>query len=199
MRTMPAPSCELILICFSSFPKQPIWWWDRVSAYYIESDWTRSSWLKIEKIHVDLDGGRFFFNAVKEGDSVVFAADDEAESHLWVMALYRATGQSHKPAPPLTPSGKSSTIAKIQGGIPLSSLLPPTMMILPSNCSTTSKLITMTRHGSCSQTRNGGIHLGRPGQVWSFAPFQTGPDADAGFPVERPFRFFGRTRFSLFS
>ena len=66
----------------------------------------------------DLDGGRFFFNAVKEGDSVVFAADDEAESHLWVMALYRATGQSHKPAPPLTPAtqGKSSTIAKIQGG-----------------------------------------------------------------------------------
>ena len=64
----------------------------------------------------DLDGGRFFFNAVKEGDSVVFAADDEAESHLWVMALYRATGQSHKPTPPLTPSGKSSTIAKIQGG-----------------------------------------------------------------------------------
>ncbi len=68
----------------------------------------------------DLDGGRFFFNAVKEGDSVVFAADDEAESHLWVMALYRATGQSHKPAPPLTPSGKSSTIAKIQGGTLLS-------------------------------------------------------------------------------
>lgn len=68
-------------------------------------------------MRIDLDGGRFFFNAVKEGDSVVFAADDEAESHLWVMALYRATGQSHKPAPPVTPSGKSSTIAKIQGGI----------------------------------------------------------------------------------
>ena len=68
----------------------------------------------------DLDGGRFFFNAVKEGDSIVFAADDEAESHLWVMALYRATGQSHKPTPPLTPAtqGKSSTIAKIQGGNP---------------------------------------------------------------------------------
>lgn len=67
----------------------------------------------------DLDGGRFFFNAVKEGDSVVFAADDEAESHLWVMALYRATGQSHKPTPPLTPQtqGKSSTITKIQGGL----------------------------------------------------------------------------------
>lgn len=46
----------------------------------------------------------------------MFAADDEAESHLWVMAMYRATGQSHKPTPPLTPSGKSSTIAKIQGG-----------------------------------------------------------------------------------
>ena len=47
---------------------------------------------------------------------MVFAADDEAESHLWVMALYRATGQLHKPTPPLTPaSGKSSTMAKIQG------------------------------------------------------------------------------------
>ena len=73
----------------------------------------------------DLDGGRFFFNAVKEGDSVVFAADDEAESHLWVMALYRATGQSHKPAPPLTPQtqGKSSTMAKIQGGLHFMSLV----------------------------------------------------------------------------
>lgn len=67
-------------------------------------------------MHADLEGGRFFFNAVKEGDSVVFACDDEAESHLWVMALYRATGQSHKPTPPLTPAGKSSSMVKLQGG-----------------------------------------------------------------------------------
>ncbi|ODM95924.1 Calcium-dependent secretion activator [Orchesella cincta] len=63
----------------------------------------------------DLEGGRFFFNAVKEGDSVLFACDDENESHLWVMAMYRATGQAHKPAPPLTPAAKNSTISKIQG------------------------------------------------------------------------------------
>ena len=64
----------------------------------------------------DLEGGRFFFNAVKEGDSVLYACDDENESHLWVMAMYRATGQAHKPAPPLTPAAKNSTISKIQGG-----------------------------------------------------------------------------------
>ncbi|KAM6981146.1 calcium-dependent secretion activator 1 isoform 3-T3 [Aplochiton taeniatus] len=47
-----------------------------------------------------LDGGRTFFNAVKEGDTVVFASDDEQDRILWVQAMYRATGQSHKPVPP---------------------------------------------------------------------------------------------------
>jgi calcium-dependent secretion activator len=61
----------------------------------------------------DLEGGRYFFNAVREGDSIVFASDDENECSLWVMALYRATGQSHKPTPPVT---QNSTLTKIQGG-----------------------------------------------------------------------------------
>ncbi|XP_069000450.1 calcium-dependent secretion activator 1 isoform X17 [Embiotoca jacksoni] len=47
-----------------------------------------------------LDGGRAFFNAVKEGDTVMFASDDEQDRILWVQAMYRATGQSHKPVPP---------------------------------------------------------------------------------------------------
>ncbi|XP_023664492.1 calcium-dependent secretion activator 1-like isoform X10 [Paramormyrops kingsleyae] len=47
-----------------------------------------------------LDGGRAFFNAVKEGDTVIFASDDEQDRILWVQAMYRATGQSHKPVPP---------------------------------------------------------------------------------------------------
>ncbi|XP_026069181.1 calcium-dependent secretion activator 1-like isoform X15 [Carassius auratus] len=47
-----------------------------------------------------LDGGRSFFNAVKEGDTVIFASDDEQDRILWVQAMYRATGQSHKPVPP---------------------------------------------------------------------------------------------------
>lgn len=34
-------------------------------------------------------GGRFFFNAVKEGDNVSFATDEEAERQLWIQALYR--------------------------------------------------------------------------------------------------------------
>ncbi|XP_055953503.1 calcium-dependent secretion activator 1-like isoform X7 [Argiope bruennichi] len=64
----------------------------------------------------ELEGGRFFFNAVKEGDSVLFASDDENESHLWVMAMYRATGQSHKPTPLIQPqTSKNSTISRLQG------------------------------------------------------------------------------------
>nr|XP_046249020.1 calcium-dependent secretion activator 2 isoform X1 [Scatophagus argus] len=47
-----------------------------------------------------LQGGRVFFNAVKEGDLVVFACDDEQDRMLWVQAMYRATGQSYKPVPP---------------------------------------------------------------------------------------------------
>ena len=65
---------------------------------------------------IDLDGGRFFFNAVREGDSILFACDDENECSLWVMAMYRATGQSHKPTPPIT-QDKNSAMSKIQGGI----------------------------------------------------------------------------------
>lgn len=57
---------------------------------------------------------KYFFNAVKEGDSVIFSSDDENECHIWVMALYRATGQAHKPTP-LVHSSKSSTITRIQG------------------------------------------------------------------------------------
>ncbi|XP_072402890.1 calcium-dependent secretion activator isoform X7 [Diabrotica undecimpunctata] len=66
-------------------------------------------------VGMDLEGGRYFFNAVKEGDSIIYASDDENECHLWVMAMYRATGQSHKPTPPLTLQDKNSTISKIQG------------------------------------------------------------------------------------
>ncbi|KAG9490141.1 hypothetical protein GDO78_005824 [Eleutherodactylus coqui] len=44
-----------------------------------------------------LQGGRWFFNAVKEGDTVIFASDDEQDRVLWVQAIYRATGQSYKP------------------------------------------------------------------------------------------------------
>lgn len=64
----------------------------------------------------ELEGGRFFFNAVREGDSVAFASEDENECHLWVMAMYRATGQSHKPTPLIQPlASKNSTISRMQG------------------------------------------------------------------------------------
>merc|ERR1719412_2582689 len=65
--------------------------------------------------HMNLEGGKFFFNTVREGDSVLFATDDEQDSHNWVMAFYRATGQAHRPAPPVT-TGKSSSLNKTKNG-----------------------------------------------------------------------------------
>ncbi|KAG9509267.1 Calcium-dependent secretion activator, partial [Fragariocoptes setiger] len=69
---------------------------------------------------------KYFFNAVKEGDSVVFACDDELEAHGWVMALYRATGQAHKPTPVHPPAravtgnhagGKRRTSSGLSGAV----------------------------------------------------------------------------------
>ncbi|KAF7633095.1 hypothetical protein Mgra_00007524 [Meloidogyne graminicola] len=56
-------------------------------------------------------GGKYFFTAIREGDELKFATDDENERNLWVQALYRATGQAYKPVPP-----KQSILAtKTQG------------------------------------------------------------------------------------
>ena len=63
---------------------------------------------------LDLEGGKFFFNTVREGDSVLFATEDEGDASNWVMAFYRATGQAHKPQPP-TSTGKSSILASGNG------------------------------------------------------------------------------------
>jgi calcium-dependent secretion activator len=60
-------------------------------------------------------GGRFFFNAVKEGDNVSFATDEETERQTWIQSLYRATGQSHKPTPPKADAIKSSAFSREQG------------------------------------------------------------------------------------
>ena len=64
-------------------------------------------------IFVDLEGGKFFFNTVREGDSVLFATEDEQEAHNWVMAFYRATGQAHKPAPPVN---AGNAVTRTSGG-----------------------------------------------------------------------------------
>jgi calcium-dependent secretion activator len=63
-------------------------------------------------------GGKYFFSAVREGDQIMFATDDEAECSLWVQAIYRATGQSHKPVPPVSQPTKISNaqLSKVQGG-----------------------------------------------------------------------------------
>ncbi|KAL4226400.1 secretion activator [Mactra antiquata] len=65
----------------------------------------------------EFEGGKFFFNTVKEGDNVTLASDDENERALWVQAVYRATGQTHKPVPPVVQTNKISNtqISRMQG------------------------------------------------------------------------------------
>lgn len=58
---------------------------------------------------------RFFFNAVREGDNIVFASDDVSECTQWVLTMYRATGQSNKPIAPLSVTSKSSATNKNPG------------------------------------------------------------------------------------
>ena len=55
---------------------------------------------------------------MKEGDNLSFATDDENERALWVQAVYRATGQTHKPVPPMVQTNKISNtqISRMQGG-----------------------------------------------------------------------------------
>lgn len=60
-------------------------------------------------------GGKHFFNAVREGDTVTLATDEEQERQLWIQALYRATGQSHKPTPP-TAIAKSTASQLVSSG-----------------------------------------------------------------------------------
>jgi len=59
----------------------------------------------------------------------MFATDDESECGLWVQAIYRATGQSHKPVPPVSQPTKiiSAQLSKVQGG---RSLLSTSLMII---------------------------------------------------------------------
>ncbi|BHF60901.1 secretion activator [Sparganum proliferum] len=55
---------------------------------------------------------RYFFNVVKEGDALIFAVPDEAELHGWVQVIHRATGQSHKPVPPVRVSSSKCHFRK---------------------------------------------------------------------------------------
>ncbi|VDN20778.1 unnamed protein product [Dibothriocephalus latus] len=55
---------------------------------------------------------RYFFNVVKEGDALIFAVPDEAELHGWVQVIHRATGQSHKPVPPVRVSSSRGHFRK---------------------------------------------------------------------------------------
>uniref|UniRef100_A0A2K5PWM0 MHD1 domain-containing protein n=1 Tax=Cebus imitator TaxID=2715852 RepID=A0A2K5PWM0_CEBIM len=48
---------------------------------------------------LQFDGYAVDYTDPPEGDTMTFASDDEQDLILWVQAMYRATGQSHKPVP----------------------------------------------------------------------------------------------------
>ena len=73
----------------------------------------------------DLQGGTFFFNCVKEGDSVTFASDEEADRQLWIQAIFRATCQTYKPIPPVNsalPVGAAAAASGASGGAAVNTL-----------------------------------------------------------------------------
>uniref|UniRef100_A0A8C4R103 PH domain-containing protein n=1 Tax=Eptatretus burgeri TaxID=7764 RepID=A0A8C4R103_EPTBU len=45
----------------------------------------------------DVYGGQVHFSLVREGETFHFGCDDAQDAGLWVQALYRATGQTHRP------------------------------------------------------------------------------------------------------
>uniref|UniRef100_A0A7M5XHN5 Uncharacterized protein n=1 Tax=Clytia hemisphaerica TaxID=252671 RepID=A0A7M5XHN5_9CNID len=58
----------------------------------------------------ELEGGRFFFNMVKAGDEVMFAAEEDHDQMNWIYKLYTATGQSYRPALPTKMGGSSGIV-----------------------------------------------------------------------------------------
>ncbi|CAH8490899.1 unnamed protein product [Schistosoma turkestanicum] len=43
---------------------------------------------------------RYFFKLVREGETIIVASSTEVDRQNWIQALYRATGQTHKPTLP---------------------------------------------------------------------------------------------------
>ena len=63
----------------------------------------------------ELKGGRFFFKLTKEGDGILFASDDNADSLNWLFKLYMATGQTFKPI--LLSYNADEALRKVEAGI----------------------------------------------------------------------------------
>ena len=67
----------------------------------------------------ELEGGKYFFDCVKEGNSVIFSTEDETDRQMWVHKISQATGQSHRPVAPKTlaiGTPKTNSLTKLLGG-----------------------------------------------------------------------------------
>ncbi|MGH0132095.1 UNVERIFIED_CONTAM: hypothetical protein FKN15_018189 [Acipenser sinensis] len=85
-------------------------------------NWWLSSYGSTIRSKSSLTGGRAFFNAVKEGDTVVFASDDDQDRNIWVQAMCRATGQSYKPVAPTLAQKHNFKGGNLHTDMPMSQL-----------------------------------------------------------------------------
>lgn len=58
----------------------------------------------------------FFFKLVREGDTVIVATTNDSDRQNWVQAIYRATGQTHKPSVPSQATSASTSAGSIGTG-----------------------------------------------------------------------------------
>ncbi|XP_026094916.1 calcium-dependent secretion activator 2 isoform X11 [Carassius auratus] len=123
-----------------------------------------------------LQGGRAFFSAVREGDLVVFASNDEQDRALWVQAMYRATGQSYKPVAPAQ-NQQNCIGGNVQKDAPVSLLslektqrqgVEELISAMPCNFSHASLFITLQKHTLVHRMNDSFSCLGwfSPGQVF---------------------------------
>ncbi|XP_056307339.1 calcium-dependent secretion activator 2 isoform X2 [Danio aesculapii] len=123
-----------------------------------------------------LQGGRAFFSAVREGDLVVFASNDDQDRALWVQAMYRATGQSYKPVAP-APNQQNCRGGNTQKDAPVSLLslektqrqgVEELISAMPCNFDHASLFIILQKHTLTHRMNDSFSCLGwfSPGQVF---------------------------------
>ncbi|XP_073799331.1 calcium-dependent secretion activator 2 isoform X10 [Danio rerio] len=123
-----------------------------------------------------LQGGRAFFSAVREGDLVVFASNDDQDRALWVQAMYRATGQSYKPVAP-APNQQNCRGGNAQKDAPVSLLslektqrqgVEELISAMPCNFDHASLFIILQKHTLTHRMNDSFSCLGwfSPGQVF---------------------------------
>ena len=93
------------------------WWYIYIYIYIYICIYIYIYYIYFRQINLFLHnlgfiGGTYYFTAIREGDFLTFATDDDPERTLWVQAFYRATGQSDKPVACAMPNPPTIIVTK---------------------------------------------------------------------------------------